>query len=404
MRHALGVFGVIAASVLLFVSAAMNWRFGYSLGSSELDSTLLGFASAAADGLKALIPFFLFAAIRNRVWSQALAAGMLWTICLGYSMTSALGFAALNRADSTGERQVQNAAYNDLRKELKRSEDRLSWMPQHRPAGMIEQEIARLEKDRFWVVTKGCAEIPGKTTRDFCQSLNTLRAEHAVAAEARTVEARVAEIQAKLDKTSGHAVAGESDPQAKVISQLTGQDLSSIQMGLTLMVALLLELGSAFGFYVAMSVWRIDVDNKKKTPIAVAQPRTVAANENKSSEARSLAPSTFTTPKLTAPENDVERFHKERILATEGSSITATTLYEDYCGWCEERDKEPMAFPTFGRQFGELGVQKAKLGGRIRYIGIKLKTASTEADDDESLAIGERLGGGAVRPTVSRVA
>ena len=245
--------------------------------------------------------------------------------------------------------------------------------------------------------------LPANHRRDFCQSLNTLRAEHAVAAEARTVEARVAEIQAKLEKTSGHAVAGESDPQAKVISQLTGQDLSNIQMGLTVMVALLLELGSAFGFYVAMSVWRVDME-AKKAPMPVAQPRTVAANENKSSETRSLASPIVATPKLTAPENDVERFHKERILATEGSSVTATTLYEDYCGWCEERDKEPMAFPTFGRQFGELGVQKAKLGGRIRYIGIKLKTASTEADEDESLAIGERLGGGAVRPTVSRVA
>lgn len=403
MKHLLGVLGVAAASVLLAVSAAMNWKFGYGLGKSEFEGQLLGGASAAADCLKALIPFFLFAAIRNKVWSQALAAGALWTICLGYSMTSALGFAALNRADSTGERQVQNASYNDLRKELKRSEDRLSWMPQHRPAGMMEQEIARLEKDRLWVVTKGCAEIPGKTTRDFCQSLNTLRAEHAVAAEARTVEARVAEIQAKLDKTSGHAVAGESDPQAKVISQLTGQDLSNIQMGLTVMVALLLELGSAFGFYVAMSVWRVDME-AKKAPMPVAQPRTAAANENKSSETRSLASPNVAAPKLTAPENDVERFHKERILATEGSSVTATTLYEDYCGWCEERDKEPMAFPTFGRQFGELGVQKAKLGGRIRYIGIKLKTASTEADEDESLAIGERLGGGAVRPTVSRVA
>jgi hypothetical protein len=404
MRHLLGVLGVASASVLLAVSAAMNWKFGFGLGKSEMEGHLLGGASAAADCLKALIPFFLFAAIRNRVWSQALAAGLLWTICLGYSMTSALGFAALNRADTTGERQVQSASYNDLRKEIKRAEDRLSWMPQHRPAGMMEQEIARLEKDRLWVVSKGCAEIGGKTTRDFCQSVNTLRAELAVAAEARTVEARVAEIQAKLDKTSGHAVAGESDPQAKVIAQLTGQDQSSIQMGLTVMVALLLELGSAFGFYVAMSVWRMDED-RKRAPVPVAQPRTAAANENRS--ATMYVPAAVmpeATPKLTAPETDVERFHKDRILQTEGSSVTATALYEDYCGWCEERDREPVTFPAFGRQFGETGVQKAKLGGRIRYIGIKLKSVSLEADDDESLAIGERLGGGAGRPTVSRVA
>ena len=37
MRHVLGVLGVVAAGVLLAVSAAMNWRFGVSLGRTELD-------------------------------------------------------------------------------------------------------------------------------------------------------------------------------------------------------------------------------------------------------------------------------------------------------------------------------------------------------------------------------
>ena len=83
MRHALGVLGVLAAGVLLAVSAAMNWRFGYSLGKTELDGLILGSASAAADGLKALVPFFLFAAIRNRMWSQAAASLLVWVVVTG---------------------------------------------------------------------------------------------------------------------------------------------------------------------------------------------------------------------------------------------------------------------------------------------------------------------------------
>ena len=75
MRHALGVLGVLAAGVLLAVSAAMNWRFGFSLGRTELDGQIYGAASAAAaDCMKALVPFFFFAAIRNRMWSQAAAS------------------------------------------------------------------------------------------------------------------------------------------------------------------------------------------------------------------------------------------------------------------------------------------------------------------------------------------
>ena len=76
MRHALGVLGVLAAGVLLAVSAAMNWRFGFSLGRTELDGQIYGAASAAADCMKALVPFFFFAAIRNRMWSQAAASAL----------------------------------------------------------------------------------------------------------------------------------------------------------------------------------------------------------------------------------------------------------------------------------------------------------------------------------------
>jgi len=82
----------------------------------------------------------------------------------------------------------------------------------------------------------------------------------------------------------------------------------------------------------------------------------------------------------------VERFHKERIEAAEGSSLTATALYEDYCSWCEEQNKEPLALPTFGREFGELNVTKAKIAGRVRYIGVALR-AGQQPEDDRRLLV-----------------
>ena len=76
MRHVLGLMGVVAAGILLAVSAAMNYRFGFSLGKTAVDGQIYGLASAAADCFKALVPFFFFAALRNRMWSQALAAAL----------------------------------------------------------------------------------------------------------------------------------------------------------------------------------------------------------------------------------------------------------------------------------------------------------------------------------------
>lgn len=122
MRHVLGVLGVLAAGVLLAVSAAMNWRFGFSLGKTELDGQIYGAASAAADCFKALVPFFLFAAIKNRMWSQAAASALVWVVVTAYSLTSAVGHAALNRLDTSGQRAAHAATYKDLRGELKRAE------------------------------------------------------------------------------------------------------------------------------------------------------------------------------------------------------------------------------------------------------------------------------------------
>jgi hypothetical protein len=90
------------------------------------------------------------------------------------------------------------------------------------------------------------------------------------------------------------------------------------------------------------------------------------ANDN-----RSVAPA-----RLVAPQTDVERFADDRIEASEGDTLTATELYEDYCDWCEEHHRERMTMPAWGRQFSELGFAKKKSQGLIQYVGIKLQSGS----------------------------
>jgi hypothetical protein len=399
MRHALGVLGVLAAGVLLAVSAAMNWRFGFSLGRTELDGQIYGAASAAADCMKALVPFFFFAAIRNRMWSQAAASALVWVVVTAYSLTSALGHAALNRFDSAGHRAATVAAYKDHRADLARAQEQLTWIPQHRPAQTVQAEIDALKSDRAWVWTQGCTEVTGSKGRTYCQNYHALAAELASAEQSIALEARIADIQAKIGESNGATVMSEADPQAAVLAKLAalvapGVKIEDVQTALTVFIALLLEVGSAFGMYIAFSQWRLYERHSPAAPrmvpvstaaAAVAAPKAVAiakprsgANDNRSSPAQ----------RLIAPETDVERFYKERIETQDGSSLTATSLYEDYCAWCEERQKEPLALPTFGREFGELGVQKARIAGRVRYIGIALKSAGELEEDKKLTALG----------------
>jgi hypothetical protein len=369
----------------------MNWRFGFSLGRTELDGQIYGAASAAADCLKALIPFFFFAAVRNRMWSQAAAAALVGVVVTAYSLTSALGHAALNRFDTTGHRAVEAQSYKDLRGDLKRAQDQLSWIPQFRPVATVQGEIDGLKSQRPWTSTNGCTEITGNKGREYCQKYHALAAELASAEQAGALEARVAEIQGKLGQVNTMTVMAEADPQATVLANLSGLRVEQVQMAMTIFIALLLEVGSTFGMFVAFSQWRLHDREAPAAPkmatvqstaaaavaareaVTVKKPR-LGANDN-----RTLPPN-----KLLVPETDVQRFYKENVESQDGHTVSATALYEAYCVWCEEREKEPLALPTFGREIAEFGIQKVKKKDGVRYVGIALKS-DLELEEDKKL-------------------
>lgn len=394
MRHALGVLGVLAAGVLLVVSATMNWRFGISLGRTELDGQIYGAASAAADCLKALIPFFLFAAIRNKMWSQAAAAAILGIVVTAYSLTSSLGHAALNRFDTAGNRAAEAQVYQDLRADLKRAQDQLSWIPQHRPAATVQGEIEAMKSQRAWASTKGCTDATRPASRTFCQSFHGLTAEMASGTQAQELESRIREIQGKLAMTNGDTVMSEADPQASVLAKITGLETEQVQMAMTMFIALLLEVGSIFGMYVAFSQWRLYDREAPSAPVMATMETSTAAAAVAAPEAvalrkpRSGANDNRTLPaqpqKLLVPETDVQRFYKESVDSQDGHTVSATSLYEAYCVWCEERQKEPLALPTFGREIAEFGIQKVKKKDGVRYVGIALKS-DLDLEEDKKL-------------------
>jgi hypothetical protein len=398
-RHALGVLGVIAAGILLAVSAAMNYRFGFSLGKTALDGQIYGMASAAADCFKALIPFFFFAALRNRMWSQAIAAALVWTVVVAYSMTSALGHAALNRLDTTGQRAVEAATYKDLRADSKRAQEQLAWIPAHRPGETVAAEVNVLKAQRYWVVTKECTLITGKGARDFCQQFHKLNAEHASALQSEKLEARIADIGSKLGKATGGTAMAEADPQASVLAKISGLDISTVQTALTIFVALLIEVGSGFGMYVAFAYWRLH--DRKAEPVAPAMANAAAGHPAVWSDdvatpvsdaepveqaaqlpARRGANDNRTPVRPLVPESDVQRYYRERVVAAaEHASLTSSELYEDYCRWCEEKERIPFAHPRVTREIAELGVKKERIGKRTRYFGIALRSAIAPEED-----------------------
>ncbi len=389
MRVLMSLFGVLAGIVLLVVSAAMNWRFGFSLGKTELDAQIYAAASAAADGLKALLPFFILWALRQKNLVQVTAGILLWCVCSAYSLTSSLGFAALNRADTVGAREAQAVQYSDLRAELKRAREKLSWVPQHRSMGEVDADLQSvlaqpIRKGRRTLGTVGeytqnCSNVNFRSQR-LCNQVLNLRKELAVSRQAYNLETQIKDLKNKLDvmsaETRAVATAG-ADPQAKMLSNLIGVDIQKVQIGLIILVALLVELGSGLGLFVAYAHMR---------PREADEAVKAADSDFKDPETITIVPPP--AKRLMPPNNDLKRFHEQWVEPDEDSSVTATEIYEHYRVWCEVFGKDPMALPVFGRNYSEMGVQKAKIGGRIRYIGISLIRPEIElvSSDGEAVA------------------
>jgi len=252
----IGVCGVGAALALLGVSAAMNWRFGYSLGKTPLDGIIYGTASAAADCLKAVVPFFFFGAIRRKAWSRAIAAAIVGVVVTGYSLFSAFGHAAQNRSETTGHRAVDGKIYQALSADLKRAQDQFSWVPPHRPTAMVSGEIDGLKIQRHWLLTQECVSINSKAAREFCTKYHELNAELGTGRQADELAARIADIQRNLERFQGTSAEQAADPQAAFLGELLGLTVQQVQLALTVFVAVLLEVGSGLGLYMALGQWR----------------------------------------------------------------------------------------------------------------------------------------------------
>lgn len=88
---------------------------------------------------------------------------------------------------------------------------------------------------------------------------------------------RIAEVQTQLGKVDSSKAMTEADPQAAVIAKITGFDVDKIQLAMTLFIALLLEIGSGFGMYIAFSQWRLYERQSPAAPILASASTAAAA-------------------------------------------------------------------------------------------------------------------------------
>lgn len=118
MRTFISFLGALVAIGFLAASAIANYLFGLSLGKSYWEAHLYGAVGILAVLTNALAPFYISWSLDAKRWSTAASIIALWSVCLCYSTTSALGFAAQNREGTAFTQQMSHDEYEDLRQQI----------------------------------------------------------------------------------------------------------------------------------------------------------------------------------------------------------------------------------------------------------------------------------------------
>lgn len=147
MRWIIGFIGITASLLFLFVSGLINASFGYSIGQQALDAQVYAGLSVASDLLKAVTIIFLVKAWNEKQLANATVAAFLFLVTTLYSLTSAIGFNALNRDTLIADRIAREIANDDLRGKISSEKARLEQLPHHRPLSVLNNELLALQEN-----------------------------------------------------------------------------------------------------------------------------------------------------------------------------------------------------------------------------------------------------------------
>jgi len=245
-RRILRMSGYAAAAAFCAVSVGANLQYGLSLGRNPIDKATYAVASVAADIFKMAAPLLALSLWSKRFHILAVAGLLLWLGCVGWSMASAVGFVLSSRGDAIAERAAEAATRHGWEAKVERAENQLATLGKHRPPDVIKAELASAAVPlHIWRRSRQCLDLTLEESRLACAPVLGLRKELAAAEAAERLEAQLVAGRTQLATAS---VAGSvADPQASALARLIGADEGTIRTGIALLLAGLIEVGSALG-------------------------------------------------------------------------------------------------------------------------------------------------------------
>ena len=281
VTRTLSIFGVMAALILVAASAFMNFQYVTGWGKDELNGQVFGVISIALDVTKALLPFFILWAWKNRRFVHVGLGSVIFTCLVIFSLLSALGFAASNRAHTAGKKQTLTTELQEIENDIKEARSKRDAQPQARAVAVIAQAIKAKELNHRFTTSKACTDVTAQKSRAFCSEYFALKEEKEAARERAKYDAQILALKAKREHLRQQGAEQQADPQAGLLAKLTGLEIADTQTALTVFIAVLVEMTAAFGLYLSTAHGSLALPHHKK-PSNDNKPQKTAKTKSKS--------------------------------------------------------------------------------------------------------------------------
>jgi hypothetical protein len=256
MRFLVSLVSMGAALTLIAASGMMNWVFMTSLGRLEFEQHILGAVSFAVSAFIALLPTLLLWAWRERRTLYVILSLPVFLGFVAFSLSSAIGFSALNRGSLDEDRRLASARLVEIKRVIEATGTALKELENIRSVTVLREGLRGLEEDRRWQSSKSCEAATADASRTFCKDYFDVKAEVAKAGERERLAAKLAELNGERSRLEDKGAGREADNQTAVLAQLLGLPASDVERGLTLFLAVLVEIGAALGIYFATGQMR----------------------------------------------------------------------------------------------------------------------------------------------------
>jgi hypothetical protein len=257
MRFLVVVVSMGAALALIAASSLMNWVFMTSLGKSDFERQIFGVVSVAVSAFIALFPTLISWAHREKRFLY-IALGIPAFLAFGaFSLSSAVGFAAKNRGSISEDRGLVTSRLTSVSKEIANAEAKKKSLGEARPVSVIQEAMRGLEQDRKWQWSGQCQDATLSASRAFCKEYFDLKGEAARASEQSALEGKIERLKSEARQYEEKGAGRESDNQAAVLARVLGMKAVEVEEGLTLFLAMLVELGAALGLFFATGHMRM---------------------------------------------------------------------------------------------------------------------------------------------------